>query len=139
MYDKIRTAKEKFDDEVYNYIKSLIDRTVKKANMNHLDPVQTFIEIMNNVDKAIKNIKIECGMDTNEQLTEGLMDRIFELTDPYNEEKDKELQNRVEILLDSETLGELFDHYDELIDIVNELKEIGPDPEGLEIKRNIKK
>ena len=83
--EEIIKAKEKFDNEVLNVIKKVIEESNQKIEEEKLGPIQSYTLIMKCVNETLNNIKIECGMDLNEELDENIMNQIYEMTDQYEE------------------------------------------------------
>ncbi len=130
MYDEIRNAneeiakaKEKFDNEVLNVIKKVIEESNQKIEEEKLGPIQSYTLIMKRVNETLNNIKIECGMDTNEELNENLMNQIYEMTNPYEEKMEEGLRLFVSHGDNIDTLGELLEHNRELERIVRDIDE----------------
>jgi hypothetical protein len=128
MYDEIRNAneeiakaKEKFDNEVLNVIKKVIEEANQKIEEEKLGPIQSYTLIMKRVNETLNNIKIECGMDTNEELDENLMNQIYEMTNPYEETMEEGLRLFVSRGDNIDTLGELLQHNRELERIVRDI------------------
>ncbi len=130
MYDEIRNAneeiakaKEKFDNEVLNVIKKVIEEANQKIEEEKLGPIQSYTLIMKCVNETLNNIKIECGMDTNEELDENLMNQIYEIIDPYEQKMEEGLRLFVSRGDNIDTLGELLEHNRELERIVRDIDE----------------
>lgn len=121
MYEEIIKAKEKFDNEVLNIIKNVIGEANTKAIEEKLGPIQTYTLIMKRVNETLNNIKIECGMDPNEELDENLMNQIYELTDPYEDKMEEGLRLFVSRGDNIDTLGELLQHNRDLEKIVDDI------------------
>lgn len=121
--EEIMKSKEKFDNEVLNVIKKVIEEANTKAIEEKLGPIQTYTLIMKNVNETLNNIKIECGMDSNEELNENLMNQIYELTYPYEEKMEEGLRLFVSRGNNIDTLGELLEHNRELERIVRDIDE----------------
>ena len=119
----IMKCKEKFNNEVLNIIKNVIGEANNKAIEEKLGPIQTYTLIMKNVNETLNNIKIEIGMDPNEELDEYLMNQIYELTDPYEEKMEEGLRLFVSRGNNIDTLGELLEHNRELERIVRDIDE----------------
>ena len=130
MYNEIRNAneeiakaKEKFDNEVLNVIKKVIEESNQKIEEEKLGPIQSYTLIMKRVNETLNNIKIECGMDPNEELDENLMNQIYEIIDPYEEKMEEGLRLFVSRGNNIDTLGELLEHNRELERIVRDIDE----------------
>ena len=130
MYNEIRNAneeiakaKEKFDNEVLNVIKKVIEESNQKIEEEKLGPIQSYTLIMKSVNETLNNIKIECGMDPNEELDENIMNQIYEMTDPYEEKMEEGLRLFVSRGNNIDTLGELLQHNRELERIVRDIDE----------------
>ncbi len=116
-------AKEKFDNEVLNVIKTVIEEANQKIEEEKLGPIQSYILIMKRVNETLNNIKIECGMDPTEELDENLMNQIYEIIDPYEEKMEEGLRLFVSRGDNIDTLGELLEHNRELERIVRDIDE----------------
>ncbi len=121
--EEIVTAKEKFDNEVLNVIKKVIEEANQKIEEEKLGPIQSYTLIMKRVNETLNNIKIECGMDSNEELDENLMNQIYEIIDPYEEKMEEGLRLFVSRGDNIDTLGELLEHNRELERIVRDIDE----------------
>ena len=121
MYEEIIKAKEKFDDEVLNVIKNVINETNQKIKEEKLGPIQTYILVMKKVNESLENIKVECGMDPNEELDEKIMNQIYEMTDPYEQKMEEGLRLFISSGDNIDTLGELLEHNRELERIVSDI------------------
>jgi hypothetical protein len=121
--EEIVTAKEKFDNEVLNVIKKVIEEANQKIEEEKLGPIQSYTLIMKRVNETLNNIKIECGMDTNEELDENLMNQIYEIIDPYEQKMEEGLKLFVSRGDNIDTLGELLEHNRELERIVRDIDE----------------
>ena len=123
MYEEIIKAKEKFDNEVLKLIKCAIEEGSTIAKEEKLGPIQTYILVMKKVNETLNNIKIECGMDPNEELDEKIMNQIYEMTNPYEEKMEEGLRLFVSHGDNIDTLGELLEHNRELERIVRDIDE----------------
>ena len=121
--EEIIKAKEKFDNEVLNVIKKVIEESNQKIEEEKLGPIQSYTLIMKRVNETLNNIKIECGMDPNEELDENLMNQIYEIIDPYEEKMEEGLRLFVSRGDNIDTLGELLEHNRELERIVRDIDE----------------
>ena len=121
--EEIMKAKEKFDSEVLNVIKKVIEESNQKIEEEKLGPIQSYILIMKRVNETLNNIKIECGMDLNEELDENIMNQIYEMTDPYEEKMEEGLRLFISRGNNIDTLGELLEHNRELERIVRDIDE----------------
>ena len=121
--EEIIKAKEKFDNEVLNVIKKVIEESNQKIEEEKLGPIQSYTLIMKCVNETLNNIKIECGMDLNEELDENIMNQIYEMTDPYEEKMEEGLRLFVSRGDNIDTLGELLQHNRELERIVRDIDE----------------
>ncbi len=121
--EEIVKAKEKFDNEVLNVIKKVIEEANQKIEEEKLGPIQSYTLIMKRVNETLNNIKIECGMDTNEELDENLMNQIYEIIDPYEQKMEEGLRLFVSRGDNIDTLGELLEHNRELERIVRDIDE----------------
>ncbi len=121
--EEIVKAKEKFDNEVLNVIKKVIEEANQKIEEEKLGPIQSYTLIMKCVNETLNNIKIECGMDTNEELDENLMNQIYEIIDPYEQKMEEGLRLFVSRGDNIDTLGELLEHNRELERIVRDIDE----------------
>ncbi len=119
--EEIVKAKEKFDNEVLNVIKKVIEEANQKIEEEKLGPIQSYTLIMKCVNETLNNIKIECGMDTNEELDENLMNQIYEIIDPYEQKMEEGLRLFVSRGDNIDTLGELLEHNRELERIVRDI------------------
>ena len=121
MYDKIEKTKGKLDEQILNLIKSVIDETIKNAKKDQMGPIETYVSIMDAVNREIEFVKAACNMDCNESLDGNLMDQIYELTDPYEQKMEEGLRKFISHGDNLTTLGELLKHNKELEKIVNDI------------------
>ena len=130
MYEEVRKANEEivkakdtFDSEVLKSITTIVEESGKKAEEEKLGPVQTYILVMKCVNEALNNIKNICEIDDNESLSEDLMNKIYELTDTYEEKMEEGLRLFVSRGYNIDTLGELLEHNRELERIVRDIND----------------
>ena len=112
MFDDIIDAKNK----LFNAILIIVEDTIKKAAIEaknqSLDPIQTANYIQNSVDDLMDDI--ETVLDIAIKGSMELCDEINELLKPYDEAKEIEIGKRVDEILNSETLNDLFEKTEEL-------------------------
>lgn len=112
MFDDIIDAK----DKLFNAILIIVEDTIKKAAIEaknqSLDPIQTANYIRNNVDDLMDDIKTVLDIAIKESME--LCNEINELLNPYDEAKEIEIEKRVDEILNSKTLNDLFDKTEEL-------------------------
>lgn len=127
MYDDILEAKDKLDNAIINHFDNVIKRSALEAKNRSLDPIQTYILIHENVEEIISNINY-ClePYSLNLSGTGEVFDKVTELMKPYNDAKEIEIKKRVDEMLNSETLYELFDRSQELSKLCNELDDLNP-------------
>ena len=142
MYDEIRNAneeiakaKEKFDNEVLNIIKNVIEEASTIAKEEKLGPIQTYILVMKKVNETLENIKVECGMDSNEELGESLMNQIYEMTDPYEQKMEEGLRLFVSRSDNIDILGELLEHNRELERLASDISDYLYYPGDIKIRK----
>ena len=135
MYEEIIKAKSTFNNEVLKLIKGTIEETSKEAESKKLGPIQTFMLVMKKVNESLNNIKVECGMEPNEELGEDLMNQIYEMTDPYEQKMEEGLRLFVSRSDNIDTLGELLEHNRELEKIVSDISEYLYYPGDIKIRK----
>jgi len=135
MYEEIIKAKEKFDDEVLNVIKNVINETNQKIKEEKLGPIQSYTLIMKCVNETLNNIKVECGMDPNEELGEDLMNQIYEMTDPYEQKMEEGLRLFVSRSDNIDILGELLEHNRELERLASDISDYLYYPGDIKIRK----
>ncbi len=130
MFDDIIDAK----DKLFNAILIIVEDTIKKAAIEaknqSLDPIQTANYIRNSVDDLMDDI--ETVLDIAIKGSTELCNEINELLNPYDEAKGIEIEKRVDEILNSETLNDLFEKTEELS------KTCSNNDRGYVIKRKIK-
>jgi len=135
MYEKIINAKSTFDNEVLKLIKGTIEEASTMAKKEKLGPIQSYTLIMKCVNETLNNIKVECGMDPNEELGEDLMNQIYEMTDPYEQKMEEGLRLFVSRSDNIDTLGELLEHNRELEKIVSDISDYLYYPGDIKIRK----
>ena len=136
-YDEIIKAKEKLDELIFDEMKKIIEEAIKNAEKDKLGPIQTYLSIMEAVNNEMSNIINACDMDNKESFDENLMNRIYELTDPYEEKMEEGLRLFIQKGDKLDTLGELLQHNRELEKIVDQIRDYLNYPEDIDLGRNI--
>lgn len=132
MFDDILDIKDKLENAIIIHIDNTIKQATLEAKEKSLDPIQTYILIDNKVSETISNIE---SIFESYSISDEVNDRILKLMEPYNEAKEKEIEKRVDIILNSKTLRELFDRTEELSKILYQI-EYFPDTDYIIKRKN---
>lgn len=119
MFDDIIDAKDKLDNAIISHIDNTIKQAALEAKEKSLDPIQTYILIDNKVSEIIRNIE---SIFESYSMSDEVYDQILKLMEPYDEAKEKEIEKRVDIILNSKTLRELFDRTEELSTLLYQIE-----------------
>lgn len=119
MFDDIIDIKDKLENAIITHIDNTIKQAALEANEKSLDPIQTYILIDKKVREIIINIE---SIFESYSISDEVDDQILKLMEPYDEAKEKEIEKRVDIILNSKTLRELFDRTEELSKLLYQME-----------------
>ncbi len=132
MFDDILDIKDKLENAIINHIDNTIKQAALEAKEKSLNPIQTYILIDNKVSETKENIE---SIFDSYKVFDNIDDQILELMEPYDEAKEKEIEKRVDIILNSKTLRELFDRTEELSKLLYQM-ECFPDTDYVIKRKN---
>ena len=81
MYEEVAKSFIDFQDSILNLVKEIINDTVLKAKKEKLNPIQTYIIMTSNIEKALLDVKNIC--DIENPITVPTDNKIFLLIKPY--------------------------------------------------------
>lgn len=119
MFDDILDIKNKLENAIITHLDNAIKQAALEAKEKSLDPIQTYILIDNKVSEIIRNIE---SIFESYSMSDEVYDQILKLMEPYDEAKEKEIEKRVDIILNSKTLRELFDRTEELSTLLYQIE-----------------
>jgi hypothetical protein len=138
MYEEVAKSFIDFQDSILNLVKEIINDTVLKANKEKLNPIQTYIIMTSNIEKALLDVKNIC--DIENPITVPTDNKIFLLIKPYYDVVEKYLKKLTDKIPESCCLKDYIDISNEISQIIYPLNEWGFNPQemSIDIKKHLK-
>jgi len=116
-----------YDNKLYDIFKKIIENTALYAKENNMNSIETYIIITEKLETSYVDLALAMGIispydvpnEINPPITERLLERVYELMEPFIQDARDEIKLQAEDVLNSKTLDELKEKYEKLSHILN--------------------
>lgn len=116
-----------YDNKLYDIFKKIIENTALYAKENNMNSIETYTIITEKLETSYVDLALAMGIispydvpnEIKPPITERLLERVYELMEPFIQDARDEIKLQAEDVLNSKTLDELKEKYEKLSHILN--------------------
>ena len=145
-FDEFKEITTDYDNRLFEVFRRIIDTAIQASITNEMNALDRFVYVNNCVEKAYRELACAQGIiatpnlpyNVTPPISDELMERIYDYTDPLVQEARNYLQAEVDKIVDSSTLGELMEKYEAFKAMLEEKEVDSFLYEDLDIKKGVK-